>query len=177
MSRLTLPVNDADHRAGDPASPVNLVEYGDYQCSTCKMSFPVIKQLEKELGDKLSFVFRHFPLSTIHPFAKKAAEAAEAAALQNKFWEMHDLLYKNQLSMSDDLFPQLAKELNLNLKQFETDRQSPALAEKIEAQFEAGVRSGVNGTPCFYINDERYDGDPSYETLKQALIAAATPKS
>lgn len=169
MPRLTAPVTQTDHRIGKFESPVTLVEYGDYECSTCQITVPIMKQLKKELGDKLCFVYRHFPFKQIHPFAMAAAKAAEAASLQNKFWEMHELLYQNQSSLKPELFLQLATELNLNLDQFEKDIKSDSIAKKIEADFDAGFRSGVNGTPCFYINEERYDGDPSYSTLKKTL--------
>lgn len=170
MPRLIIPINELDHRTGNLASPVSLVEYGDYQCLTCRMSVPVLKQLKKELGETLCFVFRHFPLKQSHPFAFNAAKAAEAAAMQGKFWEMHELLYHNQLLLNDELLLELAKQLNLNTEQFKADLNSPSLAQTIDAGFQAGVRSGVNGTPCFFINEERYDGDASYDNLKQALF-------
>jgi len=172
MPRLLIPVTEKDHRIGTFPALATLVEYGDYQCLTCRMAVPVMKQLLRELNGQLCVVFRHFPLKITHPYAKIAAEAAEAAAMQNKFWEMHELLYTKQFSMKPGLFHELAEELNLDLVQFDQDIASPAIAHKIEAEFDAAIRSGVNGTPCFYINEERYDGDPSYANLKLALQKA-----
>jgi protein-disulfide isomerase len=137
------------------------------------MSAPILKLLQKELGEKLRFVFRHFPLKETHPLALVAAQAAEAASLQNKFWEMHDLLYAKQFQLNPDIGMQLAEELKLDREKFRTDLQSSSITQKIEEDFKAGVRSGVNGTPCFYINDERFDGDTSYESFKQALVNAS----
>lgn len=169
MPHLICPVDEKDHRLGSPNAPASLVEYGDYQCGICRLTIPMMKLLKKELGDKFCFVFRHFPFTQTHPFAKEAAEAAEAAACQNKFWEMHDLLYANQLQMSSALFNQLARELSLDMEKFQTDLKSPEIAKKIETDFKGGLRSGVNGTPCFFINGERYDGDASYDALKKIL--------
>lgn len=173
MPHLIVPVNDKDHIQGSITSPVTLVEYGDYQCLVCKMTVPILKQLHQALKEKMRFVFRHFPLKQSHPYALMAAKSAEAASLQNKFWEMHDLLYSKQFQLNSEIWPQLAEELQLNIEKFKEDLESPSIEEKIQEEFMKGVRSGVNGTPCFYINDERYDGDSSYETLKQALIQAA----
>lgn len=173
MPRLTVPVTEQDHTLGTITAPVTLVEYGDYQCQTCRMSAPILKHLKNELGQKLCIVFRHFPLQQAHALAKSAAEVAEAASMQGRFWEMHELLFKNQFSLGPHLFKELAEQLHLNLVEFETDLHSAKVAQKIEADFSNGIRSGVNGTPCFYINGERYDGDSSYEGFKQALIQAS----
>jgi protein-disulfide isomerase len=172
MPQLLVPVNETDHPQGSLNSPVTLVEYGDYQCETCKMAVPIMKQLSKELGEKLCFAFRHFPLKTKHPYALEAAKAAEAAAFQNKFWEMHHLLYSKQSQLNPQIWPQLAEQLQLDVEKFKTDLQSSLIEQKIQNDFMAGVRSGVNATPCFYINGERYDQDASYETLKKALMDA-----
>ena len=169
MPRLIVPVNDQDHFLGSLSAPVILVEYGDYQCFACKMTVPIVKQLRHELGEKLCFVFRNFPLRTSRPYAWEAAKTAEAAALQNQFWEMHELLYAKQFQLNPQIWPELAEELKLDVEKFKKDFVSPDIEEKIQQQFSAGLRSGVNGTPCFYINGERYDGDPSYDTLKHAL--------
>jgi len=173
MARLTVPVNEKDHMRGPLNSPVTLLEFGDYQCMLCKMSVPIIKQLSKELGNNLRFVFRNFPLKESHPYALMAAKCAEAASLQNHFWEMHDLLYSKQLQFNPEIWPQLAEELKLDVEKFNKDLQSPEIEQKIQEEFSKALRSGVNGTPCFYINGERYDGDTSYDSLKQALIQAS----
>lgn len=169
MSYLILPVSEKDHLQGSLHSSVILVEYGDYQCFTCKMSAPIIKQLAKELKGNMCFAFRNFPLKNAHPHALEAAKAAEAAALQNKFWEMHQLLYAKQPQLDSQIWPQLAQELQLNIEKFNTDFHSSDIEQKIQDEFMSGVRSGVNGTPCFYINGKRYDEDPSYDTLLSVL--------
>jgi protein-disulfide isomerase len=169
MPQLTQAVNEKDHIQGSLNSPINLVEYGDYQCLVCKMALSIIKQLNKEFGNNMCFVFRHFPLRTSHPFAFEAAKAAEAAALQNKFWEMHELIYAKQFELNEQIWPQLAEELKLDVEKFKQDFHSSSIEEKVQNTFLAGVRSGVNGTPCFFINGTRFDGDASYDNLKQAL--------
>ena len=169
MPNLITPINTEDHILGSLNFPINLVEYGDYQCSICKMTLPIIKQLNKELNGKLCFAFRHFPLKNSHPYALEAAKAAEAASFQNKFWEMHELLYSKQIQLNSNIWLELAKELQLNLEKFKVDFQSVVIENKIQDEFSKGLRSGVNGTPCFYINGERCDGDVSYEALKNKL--------
>lgn len=175
MPHLTVPVNEKDHTQGLSTAPVTLVEYGDYQCFSCQMTVPIIKQLQKEFGEKLRFVFRHFPFKKSHPYALIAAQTAEAAGMQDKFWEMHELLYAKQSQFNPDIWPQLAAQLQLNPERFKTAFQSPDNIQKIDDDFSAGVRSGVNGTPCFYINGERYDGDASYDAFKKSLLLHANP--
>ncbi len=173
MPSLIVPINPYDHMQGVLTAPITLVEYADYQCFPCKMTAPIIKQLQNELEGQMCFVFRHFPLKESHPYALMAAQTAEAAGRQNKFWEMHSLLYEKQMQMNPDLWPQLAEQAGLNMEKFKADFQDPNVLKKIQDDFTNGVRSGVNGTPCFYINGERYDGDPSYDSFKQSLIKAA----
>lgn len=173
MANLVLPITEIDHIQGSLNAPVVLLEYGDYQCLNCKLAAPIISMLQKELGPKLCFCFRHFPLQQSHPLALMAAKTAEAASQQNKFWEMHNLLYANQSQLNEEIWLSLSETLQLNGEKFKMDFQSPETLKIIENDFNFGVRSGVNGTPCFYINGVRYDGDPSYETFKNALIQAA----
>lgn len=110
------------------------------------------------MGNNLKFVFRNFPLSEAHPNAENAAVAAEAAALQNKFWQMHDMLYENQQGLDKEHLLAFSKKLGLDINKFEKDIQNDTVSSKVEGDFETGVRSGVNGTPCFFINGEKYDG-------------------
>jgi protein-disulfide isomerase len=173
MPHLIIPVNENDHHQGLITAPITLVEYGDYQCSLCRLSFPVLKQFQRELGGELCLVFRHFPLKESHPQAYLAATAAEAASLQNQFWEMHEGLYAKSFVLNPDNLLTLAQQLHLNLEKFEADRQAEAVIKKIDEDFKTGARSGVNGTPCFFINGERYDGNLSYNAFKQALLDAA----
>jgi protein-disulfide isomerase len=170
--KLTLPVdNSRDHIQGPPTAPVTLLEYGDYQCPYCGQAYPIIKQVQKHLGNKLRFVFRNFPITQIHPHAQHAAEAAESAAAQNKFWEMHDHLYEHQQALDDNHLEKYASKLGLDLAQFNHDMSSHAHAQRIREDFLSGVRSGVNGTPTFYINGTRYDGSWDLETLLKILTS------
>lgn len=173
MPRLVIPVDEKDHIRGPFNAPATLVEYGDYQCATCKRASTIMRQFQKELDPNLRFVFRHFPLKESHPQAFLAATAAEAAGLQNRFWEMHDELYQMQSQLSPEVISEIAQKLQLDKEKFQQDWQDPLLAEKVQESFKTGVHSGVNGTPCFFINGERYDGDLSLEPFKQALIQAA----
>jgi protein-disulfide isomerase len=148
-------VSEADHIQGDPKALVELVEYGDYECPHCGRAYPIVKELQKQIGSSLKFVFRNFPLSKIHPHAKNAAIAAEA--LQGKFWEMHDILFENQKRLTSIAIIEYAQMLELDIPRFEQDFSDPAIAEKVDAEFYSGMRSGVNATPTFFINGEKYE--------------------
>ena len=155
--KLRPPVNEKDHIQGPADAQVELVEYGDYQCPHCGRAYPIIKRIQQELGDTLKFVFRNFPLSEAHPQAFIAAVAVEAAAKQNAYWEMHDLIFENQQLLPSLPFVSFAQKLGLDADQFEEDLADSALSAKVEADFDSGIRSGVNGTPSFFINGLRYD--------------------
>ena len=158
MSKLKPAVSNADHIQGNTHAQVELVEYGDYQCPHCGMAYPIIKNIQMRMGAGLKFVFRNFPLSEMHPNAVSAAVATEAAALQNKFWEMHDILFEHQNHLDDKSLVKYAAHLGLGLPKFEQDFEKPELMEKVDNDFESGVRSGVNGTPTFFVNGEKYNG-------------------
>src|SRR6185295_1180625 len=160
---LIPPVSARDHAEGRADAPVTLVEYGDYQCPYCGEAHPVIKRLQKALGKQLRFVFRNFPLTDAHPYALIAAEAAEAAGLQGKFWQMHDLIYENQVDLEPDILPAWAEKVGLDLEEFGTAIKQGTVTNRIEEDHNSGVRSGVNGTPCFFINGTRYDGETDYD--------------
>jgi len=167
---LRPPFSEKDHYQGDLHAPLELVEYGDYQCPYCGRAYPIIKRIQSKLGKDLRFVFRNFPLTDAHPQAYTAALAAEAAGRQDVYWKMHDLLYEKQESMSGQrFFSELATTLGLDIAKFEADLQDPAIANKVDEDFESGVRSGVNGTPGFFINGLRYDGDWDEESLIASL--------
>lgn len=166
---LTPSVSARDHAQGPAGAPLTLVEYGDYQCPYCGAAYPVVKQLQKALGKKLCFVFRNFPLTQMHPYALVAAEAAEAAALQGKFWEMHDLIYERQAILETDILPRWAQEAGLDLAKFEAAIRQKDVAKRIKDDRASGIRSGVNGTPTFFINGARHDGPPDYNSLGAAL--------
>lgn len=159
MPTLIPPVNALDHILSVPNATIELVEYGDFQCPYCREAFFVVKELQKRFTNQLRFVFRNFPLSEAHEYAMDAALAAEAAAKQNRFWEMHDAIYNRQAELNESLLLTLAKELGMELPQFTEDMEAPKLLSRVEADFESGVRSGVNGTPTFYVNGKRYNGD------------------
>jgi len=159
MAKLKPAVNSNDHIQGNEDAPIELVQYGDYQCPHCGRAYPIIKSIQKKLGNNVKFVFRNFPLSEIHPNAMHAALAAEAASAQNKFWEMHDIIYENQQHLYDVDLVKYAVKIGLDPKQFKADFEAPQYLEKIEIDFESGVRSGVNGTPSFFINGQKYDED------------------
>jgi len=166
---LTPPVSEHDHTQGPADAPVTLVEYGDYQCPYCGAAYPEIKRLQKALGKKLRFAFRNFPLTQAHPYALIAAEAAEAAALQGKFWEMHDLIYENQDELDLEVLPSWIARLGLDLNAFGTAIKQGDITKRIKEDRASGIRSGVNGTPTFFINGKRYDDDADYDSLRAAL--------
>jgi protein-disulfide isomerase len=166
---LKVPVSPNDHAQGPADAPVTLVEYGDYQCPGCGQAYPIIKAVQKRLGKNLRFVFRNMPLAQLHPYAELAAEAAESAATQGKFWEMHDALYENQSELGPQLIPRLADTLQLSRQRLELDIDSHRFLERIKADFLGGVRSGVNGTPTFFLNGRRYDDRFDEEMLVAAL--------
>jgi protein-disulfide isomerase len=171
---LTVPVSeDRDHIQGPPDAPVTLVEYGDYQCPYCGAAYPIVKEAQSRMGDRLRFVFRNFPITTSHPNAEQAAEAAEAAGAQGRFWPMHDVLYENQKRLGDEDLRAYAEEVGLDLDRFDRELAEHVHAERVREDFMSGVRSGVNGTPTFYINGARHDDSYDLETLLDALERAA----
>jgi protein-disulfide isomerase len=172
MTKLSAAVNAKDHIQGDPKAPVTLVEYGDYQCPSCGQAYPIVKRLQKHFGKRLSFVFRNFPLSQIHQYAEPAAETAEFAGAHHKFWEMHDLLYENQERLDEDLLDELSQQLNLDPEERARALESQQFEARVRADFSTGVRSGVNGTPTFFINAQRHDGSYDYESMVEAINLA-----
>ncbi|HEV7596066.1 MAG TPA: DsbA family protein [Gemmatimonadaceae bacterium] len=167
--QLTPPVSAQDQAAGPEDAPVTLVEYGDYECPYCGMAHPIVKRAQQELGNQLRFVFRNFPLAEAHPHARLAAQAAEAAAAQGKFWEMHDMLFENQTALEPDDLVGYAKSIALDITRFERDLEAGTFAKKVRDDFRSGVRSGVNGTPTFFVNGKRYEGSWANE---EAFIGA-----
>jgi protein-disulfide isomerase len=167
---LTMPVTeDRDHFQGPADAAVTLVEYGDYECPFCGAAYPIVKELQARTGNMLRFVFRNFPITTSHPHAERAAEAAEAAAAQDRFWEMHDLLYENQKRLRDEDLRAYAERLGLDIGPFDKELADHVHAERIREDFLSGVRSGVNGTPTFYVNGVRHDDSYDLETLLAAV--------
>ncbi|GEM_PF-110606 len=180
---LTNTVSDADWVHGNPVSSVTLVEYADFQCPACAQYHPMVKALEQEFGGDVQFIFRHFPLTRIHPNAVDAGKAAEAAGQQGKFWEMRDILFERQTEWSPKPRPQAtfigyAQELGLDVGRFEDDMDRDDIEDKIDAHAQSGFASGVNATPTFFLNGEKMDTPRSYDEFRQAIaqaIATATP--
>jgi formate-nitrite transporter family protein len=171
---LTPSVRAHDHIAGPDDAPVTLVEYGDYECPYCGMAYPVVKAMQRELGSRLRFVFRNFPLAESHPHARHAAEVAEAAAAQGKFWEMHDMIYEHQGALDDADLVRYAESLELDGERVSRELEAGTYRKRMRDDFRSGVRSGVNGTPTFFINERRYDGSwADEEAFVRALRDAA----
>jgi protein-disulfide isomerase len=169
MKQLVQPVDSNDHVFGNADAPIELVEYGDYECPYCGRAYPIVKDIQRQLGSDLKFVFRNFPLSKIHPHAYLAAVATEAAGLQNKFWEMHDIIFENQETLDTQNIFLFASSLGLDIKRFKNDVEQKRLIDKVEKDFETGIRSGVNRTPTFFINGKKFDGDWTEDELLQYL--------
>lgn len=175
---LVEPVSpERDHIRGAAQAPVGLLEYGDYECPFCGAAQPVVERVRAAMGPALTFAFRHFPLTTVHPHAWAAAEAAESAGAQGQFWEMHDLLYEDQRHLDVPDLLARAKALDLDLEEFAAGLATDAFAGKIQADFLSGVRSGVPGTPTFFVNGARYSGPPDYPSLLSAVQSVAPPST
>jgi protein-disulfide isomerase len=164
---------DRDHIQGPADAAVTLVEYGDYECPYCGAAHPIIKEVQARMGERLRFVFRNFPITTSHAHAEQAAEAAEAAASQGRFWQMHDLLFENQRRLGEEDLRGYAQTLGLDVGLFGKELAEHAHAARVREDFMSGVRSGVNGTPTFYINGRRHDESYDVDTLLAALERAA----
>lgn len=173
--RLSVPVGPRDHAQGSQEASVTLLEYGDYECPYCGAAYPIVKEVQKRLAAKLRFVFRNFPLANFHPHATLAAEAAETVAAHGRFWEMHDMLYEHQAALTERDLVGYARRLGVDEAQFTLELHAPARAERVREDFASGVRSGVNGTPTFYINGIRHNGSYDLKVLLEALSSATAP--
>jgi protein-disulfide isomerase len=172
-SRLVLPVGSRDHVQGLVAAPFTLVEYGDYQCPACKEAHRTVQALQQQLGDRLRFVFRHFPQEIIHSEALHAAEAAEAAATQGQFWKMHNTLFENQQELGNGFLMEYALAIGLQINRFLAEMTEDTHVERVREDYDGGVRSGVICTPTFFINDLRYNGDWDETTLMTAILSVS----
>jgi protein-disulfide isomerase len=170
---LKVPVGKDDHIQGDANAPVVLVEYGDYECPHCGHAYPIVKRIQKHFGKQMAFVFRNFPLNEIHPNAESAAETAEFAGAGGKFWEMHDAIFENQRSLGPEMLMSLAQKMGLDPQGLEGALEEGAFTQRVKSDFLGGVRSGVNGTPTFFINGERYNGSYDFEGISEGIEAAA----
>jgi protein-disulfide isomerase len=169
LGKLVVPVGPDDHVQGPANAPVTLVEYGDYECPFCGEAFVVVQEVQALFGDTLRFVFRNFPLTSVHPHAREAAFAAEAAGMQGAFWPMHDRLYENQDALDVPDLVAHAEALGLDMEAFERDFGSSAVQERVRRDFLGGVRSGVNGTPTFFVNGVRHEGSYRLDELARAI--------
>ena len=169
MATLKTPVTPEDHVQGPENAAATLVEYGDYECPHCGHAYGIVKRVQKHFGKGLRFVFRNFPLSEMHPHAESAAETAEFAGAHGKFWEMHDGLFENQERLGGPLYLELAQELGLPPAGLRQALEEAKYKDRVRADFSNGVRSGVNGTPAFFINGKRHDGPFDYESLVLAI--------
>lgn len=169
MTKLLIAVHPEDHLQGDPAAPCTLVEYGDYECPSCGLAYPMVKKLQRHFGKRLALVFRNFPLTQIHPWAEPAAEVAEFAARYDKFWQMHDQLFENQSRLSNALFLELAENLDLSPTELQAAVAGRIYREQVRQEVSGGIRSGVNGTPTFFINGQRHNGPHDFDTLSRVI--------
>jgi protein-disulfide isomerase len=168
-TRLVVEVGERDHVQGPATAAVTLVEYGDYECPYCQAAVPIVGDLQRLLGDQLRFVFRHFPLARLHPHAQRAAEAAEAAGAQGKFYEMHLSLFEHQDALEDDHLSAYAADLDLDIAGFRRDLDAHAHAGRVREDVQSGLDSGVTGTPTFYLDGLRFDGLVSVRGFLSAI--------
>lgn len=169
VDKLTLPDPERDHIQGPPTATLMLLEYGDFQCPYCGAAYPIVKEVQKLLDGRLCFAFRNFPLTNIHPHAEHAAEAAESAGAQGKYWEMHDALFENQTALRDENVAQYAAQLGLDARRLMGQVVSGEYAWRVREDFRSGVRCDVNGTPTFFVNGIRFDEASDVDSLIEAL--------
>jgi protein-disulfide isomerase len=169
MATLKVPVSSRDHIQGGADADVTLVEYGDFECPHCGRANPIVKEVQDHFRDRLRFVYRHFPLREIHPHAEAAAEASEYAGAQDLFWDMHDLLFESQHALGLPLLLESAEALGLSSAGLREALANGDYAPKVQADFLGGVRSGVNGTPTFFVDGERHDGPHEFADLVSAI--------
>ena len=169
MADLTIPVRDRDHVRGVETAPATLVMYGDYECPYTRQAYRVVQRLLAEEPEHLRFVFRHFPLTSIHLHAEHAAEAAEAAAAHGTFWEMHDTLFAHQHALEDTDLVRYAQDLGLDAERFARELGAHSYAGRIQEDMRSGLASGVQGTPTLYFNDQLHAGGYDQATLRATL--------
>jgi protein-disulfide isomerase len=169
---LALPVEAGDHATGAADAPVTLVEYGDYECPWCARVYPIVKRIQQTMSDSVRVVFRHFPRNSIHPHSGIAAQAAEAAAAQGRFWPMHEMLFENQDELAEVDLAKYALRLGLEVYKFQADIAADRYAAKVRRDYDSAVASGVKKTPTLFINGIRYEGALEYDALVAALLSA-----
>jgi len=169
---LAVPVNHSDHFLGSHVARVTVVEYGDFECPSCGQAYPAVKIMLKHFGDKLRFVYRHFPLREVHPHAELAAEAAEAAGAQHKFWAMHDLLFGNQLHLKAADLRRYAEQAELDLERYDYEMGDHVYLQRVQEHLESGKMSVVRATPTFFVNGIMHDVSFGIANLQSAIEAA-----
>jgi len=170
---LKTSVTERDHMLGLEKAPVALLEYGNFECLDCGRIFPVIKQVQKLLGSNLCFVYRHFPTTKTHPHAMRAAEAAEAAGAQGRFWQMHDELYSHQQFLEDEHLLRYARRIGLDIERFNADLLGNAFRDQIEVQYQSALfDEHITGTPTLFINEVRYTGSHDLQSMLAAIREA-----
>jgi protein-disulfide isomerase len=174
---LTVPISERDHISGSLDAPMHLLEYGDYECPFCGMAHPVVQEVRRLLSQRLCFAYRHFPIVSAHPHALRAAEAAEAAGAQGQFWAMHTRLFDHQDALDDEMLVFHAVQVGLDRERFIEDLDSHRFIPRIREDLSSGARSGVNGTPTFFVNGLRYEGVPEVQSLIEALQHTAPVRS
>jgi protein-disulfide isomerase len=172
-ARLAIPVGERDHVRGPASAELTLVEYGDFECPYTRRARPVVRRLRQDFGKWLLFVLRNFPLSRIHPHAQAAAEVAEAAGSQGRYWEMHDMLFDNQRHLEDGDLRRYAQRLGLDPERFDRELVQHAHARRVREDLRGGLKSGVEGTPTFFVDGLRHDGPNDLATLRAAVEDAA----
>ena len=165
------PVTDADYIRGNKNAKVTLIEVSDFQCPFCQRHVPTMEQILDEYGDKVRIVYRHFPLSSIHPYAQKAAEASECAGEQGKFWEMHDVMFENQSALDVNSLKDYAADLGLNASQFSSCLDDGKYAAKVRQQTQEATAAGITGTPGTFVNSQLVKGAYPFDTFKQIIDA------
>jgi formate-nitrite transporter family protein len=175
LTELTPPLTAEDHVDGPQGADLELVMYGDFQCPYCTAAYPIVRRIRDQLAGRLLFAFRHFPLREVHPDAERAAEAAEAAAAQGAFWQMHDRMYESRGLLSRDDLIAHARELGLDAERLASELDSSVHAPRVERDLQSGAASGVSGTPAFFVGGRRHDGSFDAGSLIAALEAVGNP--
>ena len=178
---LTSSVIESDWIKGNKEAKIVITEYSDFQCPACASYYGVVKQIHKDFGDRIAFVYRHFPLRQIHANAEIAALSAEAAGKQGKFWEMHDMIFENQKKWegeknAGEIFIKYGEDLGLNIEKFKQDLDSKEVKDKVEADYQSGIKAGVNHTPTFFLNGAEIQNPRSYEEFKNIINEAESEK-
>jgi protein-disulfide isomerase len=171
MSRIPPLLKERDHILGSETAPINFVEYGDYQCPRCCQAHQMVKAICQQLDTQICFGFRHFPLSAIHPYAQYAAEVAEAASAQAHFWQVHDYLFEHQQRLGNGQLLRYVKQLGMDIDRFEREIAEHQYTERVHQDMVSGIQGGVNGTPTFFINGDRYDGAYDYDAILAKIYA------